>query len=66
LLNSKGFLNSSISFMLTCSELKKISVFACLNDANLMWLSQQGDQAPFEGSATEASGSIRRSLLGRL
>jgi hypothetical protein len=28
--------------MLTSSELNKISVFACLNDANLMWLSQQG------------------------
>jgi thioredoxin reductase (NADPH) len=27
--------------MLTCSELKKIPVFACLNDANLEWLSQQ-------------------------
>jgi hypothetical protein len=28
--------------MLTSSELKKIPIFACLNDANLMWLSQQG------------------------
>ena len=27
--------------MLSLSELKKIPVFACLNDANLMWLSQQ-------------------------
>ena len=27
--------------MLTSSELKKIPVFACLNDANLVWLSQQ-------------------------
>src|SRR5580700_10605999 len=27
--------------MLTSSELKKIPIFACLNDANLMWLSQQ-------------------------
>jgi thioredoxin reductase (NADPH) len=27
--------------MLTSSELKKIPIFSCLNDANLMWLSQQ-------------------------
>jgi len=27
--------------MLTCPELKKIPVFACLNDVNLTWLSQQ-------------------------
>ena len=27
--------------MLTSSELKKIPVFACLNDSNLVWLSQQ-------------------------
>ena len=27
--------------MLSLSELKKIPVFACLNDANLVWLSQQ-------------------------
>jgi thioredoxin reductase (NADPH) len=28
--------------MLTSSELKKIPIFSCLNDANLMWLSQRG------------------------
>jgi hypothetical protein len=27
--------------MLTSSELKEIPIFSCLNDANLMWLSQQ-------------------------
>ena len=27
--------------MLTCSELKKIPLFACLNNVNLVWLSQQ-------------------------
>ena len=27
--------------MLTSSELKKIPIFSCLNDANLTWLSQQ-------------------------
>src|ERR1700686_1027975 len=27
--------------MLTSSELNKIPIFACLNDANLLWLSQQ-------------------------
>jgi thioredoxin reductase (NADPH) len=27
--------------VLTSSELKKIPIFSCLNDANLMWLSQQ-------------------------
>ena len=27
--------------MLTSPELKKIPIFSCLNDANLMWLSRQ-------------------------
>jgi thioredoxin reductase (NADPH) len=27
--------------MLTFPELKKITIFSCLNDANLTWLSQQ-------------------------
>ena len=27
--------------MMTSSELKKIPIFSCLNDANLKWLSQQ-------------------------
>jgi thioredoxin reductase (NADPH) len=27
--------------MLTSSELKKIPIFACLNEGNLTWLSQQ-------------------------
>jgi thioredoxin reductase (NADPH) len=27
--------------MLTSPELKKIPIFACLNDASLVWLSQQ-------------------------
>ena len=47
--------------MLTCSELKKIPVFACLNDVNLVWLSQQaadlclepGEYLIHEGAPTE-------------
>ena len=27
--------------MLTSSELRKIPIFSCLNDTNLVWLSQQ-------------------------
>ena len=46
--------------MLTSSELKKVPIFACLNDANLVWLSQQaadihlepGDYLIHEGEAT--------------
>src|ERR1700761_1452371 len=34
--------------MLTSSELKKISIFACLNDANLAWLSQQAADVHLE------------------
>ena len=46
--------------MLTSSELKKVPIFACLNDANLVWLSQQaadihlepGESLIHEGEAT--------------
>ncbi len=34
--------------MLTSSELKKIPIFACLNDENLMWLSQQAADVHLE------------------
>ena len=47
--------------MLTSSELKKIPIFSCLNDANLEWLSQQtadihlepGEYLIHEGEPTE-------------
>lgn len=34
--------------MLTSSELKKIPVFACLNDEHLVWLSQQAADLSLE------------------
>ena len=61
--------------MLTSSELKKIPIFACLNDANLAWLSQQaadihlepgeyliheGEPTPFFCSARRNHGSAQR------
>ena len=61
--------------MLTSSELKKIPIFACLNDANLMWLSQQaadlhlepgeyliheGEPTPFFVVMDENHGSAQR------
>jgi thioredoxin reductase (NADPH) len=65
--------------MLTLSELKEISVFACLNDANLMWLSQQaadlhlepGEYLIHEGEPTpffvvlEGTTEVLKDVMGR-
>ena len=65
--------------MLTCSELKKIPVFACLNDVNLVWLSQQaadlylepGEYLIHEGEPTpffvvmEGTTEVLKDVMGR-
>ena len=65
--------------MLTCSELKKIPVFACLNDVNLVWLSQQaadlylepGEFLIHEGEPTpffvvmEGTTEVLKDVMGR-
>jgi thioredoxin reductase (NADPH) len=65
--------------MLTSSELKKIPIFACLNDANLMWLSQQaadlhlepGEYLIHEGEPTpffvvmEGTTEVFKDVMGR-
>ncbi len=65
--------------MLTSSELKKIPIFACLNDANFIWLSQQaadlhlepGDYLIHEGEPThffvvlEGTTEVFKDVMGR-
>src|ERR1700757_4594517 len=65
--------------MLTSSELKKIPIFSCLNDANLMWLSQQaadlhlepGEYLIHEGEPTpffvlmDGTTEILKDVMGR-
>ena len=65
--------------MLTSSELKKIPIFACLNDANLAWLSQQaadihlepGEYLIHEGEPTpffvvmEGTTEVLKDVMGR-
>jgi len=65
--------------MLTSSELKKIPIFACLNDANLVWLSQQaadlhlepGEYLIHEGEPTpffvvmEGTTEVLKDVMGR-
>src|SRR5580692_10334319 len=65
--------------MLTSSELKKIPIFSCLNDANLEWLSQQtadihlepGEYLIHEGEPTpffvlmEGITEVRKDVMGR-
>jgi thioredoxin reductase (NADPH) len=65
--------------MLTSSELKKIPIFACLNDENLMWLSQQaadvhlepGEYLIHEGEPTpffvvvEGTTEVLKDVMGR-
>jgi thioredoxin reductase (NADPH) len=65
--------------MLTSSELKKIRIFACLNDANLAWLSQQaadvhpesGEYLIHEGEPTssfvvmEGTTEVLKDFMGR-
>jgi thioredoxin reductase (NADPH) len=65
--------------MLTSSELKKIPIFSCLNDANLMWLSQQaadlhlepGEYHIHEGEPTpflvvlEGTTEVLKGVMGR-
>ena len=65
--------------MLTSSELKKIPIFACLNEANLMWLSQQaadlhlepGEYLIHEGEPTpffvvvEGTTEVLKDVMGR-
>jgi len=65
--------------MLTSSELKKIPIFSCLNDANLMWLSQQaadlhlepGEYLIHEGEPTpffvlmEGTTEVLKDVMGR-
>src|ERR1700756_1781408 len=66
--------------MLTSSELKKIPIFACLNDANLIWLSQNaadlhlepGEYLIHEGEPTpffvvmEGTTEVLKNVMGRL
>jgi thioredoxin reductase (NADPH) len=65
--------------MLTSSELKKIPIFSCLNDANLEWLSQQtadihlepGEYLIHEGEPTpffvllEGTTEVLKDVMGR-
>jgi thioredoxin reductase (NADPH) len=65
--------------MLTSSELKKIPIFSCLNDANLTWLSQQaadlhlepGEYLIHEGEPTpffvvmEGTTEVLKDVMGR-
>jgi thioredoxin reductase (NADPH) len=65
--------------MLTSSELKKIPIFACLNEENLMWLSQQaadlhlepGEYLIHEGEPTpffvvvEGTTEVLKDVMGR-
>jgi thioredoxin reductase (NADPH) len=65
--------------MLTSSELKKIPIFSCLNDANLMWLSRQaadlhlepGEYLIHEGEPTpffvvmEGTTEVLKDVMGR-
>src|SRR5580700_6137725 len=65
--------------MLTSSELKKIPIFACLNDASLVWLSQQaadlhlepGEYLIHEGEPTpffvvmEGTTEVLKDVMGR-
>ena len=65
--------------MLTSSDLKKIPIFACLNDANLTWLSQQaadlhpepGEYLIHEGEPTpffvvlEGTTEVLKDVMGR-
>src|SRR3984885_664135 len=65
--------------MLTSSDLKKIPVFACLNDVNLLWLSQQaadlhlepGEYIIHEGEPTpffvvmEGTTEVLKDVMGR-
>src|SRR6202162_2780866 len=65
--------------MLTSSELKKIPIFACLNDAGLVWLSQQaadlhlepGEYLIHEGEPTpffvvmEGTTEVLKDVMGR-
>jgi hypothetical protein len=65
--------------MLTSPELKKIPVFSCLNDADLMWLSQQaadlhlepGDYLIHEGEPTpffvvmDGTTEVLKDVMGR-
>ena len=65
--------------MLTSSELKKIPIFSCLNDANLLWLSQQaadlhlepGEYLIHEGEPTpffvvmEGTTEVLKDVMGR-
>jgi len=66
--------------MLTSSELKNISIFSCLNDANLLWLSEQaaelhlepGEYLIHEGEPTpffvvmEGTTEVLKNVMGRL
>jgi thioredoxin reductase (NADPH) len=65
--------------MLTSSELKKLPIFSCLNDANLLWLSQQtadihlepGEYLIHEGEPTpffvvmEGTTEVLKDVMGR-
>src|ERR1700751_3203060 len=66
--------------MLTSSELKNIPIFSCLNEANLLWLSEQaaelhlepGEYLIHEGEPTpffvvmEGTTEVLKNVMGRL